>query len=131
MSFAHTTVEIPPPSGPAVVRRNLPIEYIVEERSATTGAWSAKDISGARYTYQLRLWTADADAAVLDDQTITKGSDSASGELKYDYPCGTTVQSTLRWEIVELDNSTANADSNSGQVERILAWWLQPIIDAP
>jgi len=131
MSFTRSDRDIPPPFGPAVVKRGLHIERVVMQRSATTGAWAVKDISAARYTYRLRVWTSDDDAAALSDVLIVKGTDQASGELASYYSCGATVRDTLAFEIVEVDNDNADATTTSTFRERILARWYQPIIDAP
>jgi len=131
MSFAPAAKEVEgTPYGDAVVGRGIRIQHVVETR-AISGAWSAKDISGAQWTYQLRIWTSDDDAAVIDDDTVTKGAGSASGELDHFYSVGTTVRDTLRWELVEVDNNNADANAISGFREGILRWWRQPIIDAP
>ena len=131
MAYAPTAVDIEPPFGPAVVKRGLGIRAIVKTQSATSGLVSAKDISSSRWTYRLRTWTADDDTAVLSDSLIVKGTDAASGELDYYHTCGATVRDTLRWEIVEVDNSNADANTLSGYRELILWPWYQPIIDAP
>ena len=132
MSFKKTPIDLEsPPFGPAVVKRGVVIEWIVEERNATTGVWSPKDISPARWSYKVRTWEADADASPLHDAVLTEGTDAASGELAHYFACGTTAYETLLWEIVEVDNDNADADTNSGQRERVLVRWFQPIIDAP
>lgn len=131
MAFVKSTVDVEPPYGPAVVKRGLSIQHIVKERNATTGAWSGKDISGARWTYRLRTWTADDDASPIDDEAITKGSASSSGELDHYHSNGATVRDTLAWEIVEVDNSNADTSTRSQFRERVLQRWFQPIVDAP
>ena len=97
----------------------------------TSDSAVAKDISAARYTYELRAWTSDDDAALIVDEVITKGTQSSSGELDHYFKCGTTVRDTMTWQIVEVDNDNTDADTNTGKPERILTRWRQPIIDAP
>lgn len=129
MALTRTSIDVEPPFGPAIVKRSLPIDRVVEERSPTSGAWTPKDISAARYTYRLRIWESDDDTNPLDDQEITKGADT--GQLRYDYPCGATVQDALLWEIVQVDNDNGDANSRTTKVEIPKLRWKQPIIDAP
>lgn len=131
MALAPSSIEIPPPAGPAVVKRGLHLRFRVDELSFTTNRWVAKDISGSRWTYKLRVWASDDDSSALVDETVSKGSAAASGELDHYHACGATVRDTLRWEIVELDNSNSDAATTSGQREVIRARWSQPIVDAP
>ena len=131
MAFARSTADVEPPFGPAVVKRGLAIQYVVQTRSATTGLWSAKDISAARWTYKLRTWTSDDVTDPTDDETVTKGSASSSGELDHYHACGTTVRDTMAWEIVEVDGNNADATTRTGYRERVLVRWFQPVIDAP
>jgi len=131
MAFAPTSADVDPPEGIAVVKRGRHIRYIVHEQSATTGLWSAKDISGSRWTYRLRLWTSDDDSSALSDAAVTKGSASSSGELDHYHACGTTVRDTLAWEIVEVDNDNADANTTTGKREVVKVRWYEPIRDAP
>lgn len=131
MALSRSTVDVAPPFGPAVVKRGLAITFTVQTRSATTGLWTAKDISGSRWTYRLRIWTADDDTSALVDEVVTKGSAASSGELDHYHANGTTVRATLKWEIVEVDNDNADANTTTGKRERVQVRWFQPIEDAP
>jgi len=133
MSFAKTSADIEgEPFGPAFVKRGLPIKWLIWTQSATTGAWSKKDISGARWTYNLRQWTSDDDAApIAADEVVTKGTASATGELDHYHSNGATAYATLAWEIVEVDNDNADATTRTGQREVVKVRWFQPILDAP
>jgi hypothetical protein len=132
MTLAASEIEVAPPYGPAVAKRGLHIGHQVKAETFSTGTFDAKDISGARWTYQLRLWESDDDSSLLDDETVSKGTNSATGELDHYHSCGATVYADpIRWELVEVDNSNADASTNSGYRERVLQWWRQPIIDAP
>lgn len=131
MSFVRTSADVDPPFGPAVVKRGLHIAGTVRSRAFATGVRSGKDISASRWTYRLRTWTSDDDASPIDDEVVTKGSASSTGELDHYHACGTTVRDTLAWEIVEVDGSNADASTRTGQRERILVRWYQPIVDAP
>ena len=132
MSLAKTSLEIKPPAGPAVVGRGLPLQFIVKTRDPVTGAWSALDISAARWTFNLRLWESDDDTApIAGDEVVTKGSQSSSGELDHYHANGTTVRDAVRWEIVQVDNDNADTTTITQLREVIRAWWTQPIIDAP
>jgi hypothetical protein len=131
MALARSTVDVEPPFGPAVVKRGLVIQYVAQTRSATTGLWSAKDISGSRWTYRLRVWDDDADAAAFVDEAISKGTASSSGELDHYHANGATVYPACTWEIVEVDNSNADTTTTTQFRERVLVRWHQGIEDAP
>lgn len=133
MALSRSTVDVTPPFGPAVVKRGLAITFTVQTRSATTGLWAAKDISGSRWTYTLRVWSSDDDTDPISalTSTVTKGSAASSGELDHYHSCGATVYATLKWEIVEIDNDNTDASTRSGKRERVLTRWFQPIEDAP
>lgn len=120
------------PFGPAFVKRGLNIRFFVRDQSATTEAFARKDISAARWTYRLRVWTSDDDVSALVDEALTKGTDSASGEIDHYHSCGATVYADrLRWEIVEVDNDNADATTTSTFREVPKMRWSQPIVDAP
>lgn len=131
MSLTRTDRDRKPPFGPAVVKRGLQLQYVVEEEDPITGAISPKDISAARYTYRVRTWLSDDDLAPLHDEIVTKGTQDSSGELDHYFSCGATVRDNLKFEIVEIDNDNADATTGSSLRERILERWEQPIIDAP
>lgn len=131
MALARTTADQDPPFGPAVVKRGLAIQYVVEQRDPLTQAWSTKDISGSQWTYRVRTWASDDDDDPIIDAELTKGAESASGELDHYQACGATVRDTLTWELVEVDNDNADAATRTGKRERVIVRWKQPIIDAP
>lgn len=120
------------PFGPAYVRRGLTIGYQVEQYTYA-GGWAVKDISAARWTYEIRAWEAGDDDDFLIRETISKSATEAeSGMLDYYLALGTTVYATpLSWELIEVDNDNTDASTKSTKRERVLLSWSQPIVDAP
>jgi len=130
-TLTRTSIDVQPPFGPAVVGRGLSIQGTVRTQSATTGAWTAKDISDARWIYRLRVWLEDDDTSAVSDEVVSKGSASSSGEIDHYHACGTTVRAAMTWELVEVDDDNADASTSTGKRERIVLRWQQPVIDAP
>lgn len=120
-----------PPFGKAVVERGLRVQCQIKEE--VLGATeTAKDISGARWTYALRAYSVTTDNTFVIEKTISKhASASASGWLDDYVPLGTTAYTDLTWEFVEVDNNNADATTRTGFREVILETWQQSIEDAP
>lgn len=123
---------VSPMFGKAVVERGLRVRCQIMEE-VLGAAETAKDISGARWTYELRAYTGAVNDTFVIRKTISKhASASASGWLDDYVPCGATAYTDLTWEFIEIDNDNADTTPTvTTKREVILATWLQSIEDAP
>ena len=118
-----------PPFGPANTRQSLDITWQVTEKRSSAG-WAAKNISAARYTYRLRVW--DSAGVYVKDALVTKSvTEDADGWLDHAEPLGDTAYPTLSWRISEIDADVQQSGTKSGQRERTIIQWKQPIEETP
>jgi len=123
---------VSPLFGKAVVERGLRVRCQIKEEDLGA-AEAGKDISGARWTYELRAYTGAVSDVFVIRKTLSKhASASASGWLDDYVPMGAVAAAELTWEVIEIDNNNTDATpSVTGKHEVILATWQQSIEDAP
>lgn len=122
---------VKPPFGPAIASRGLRVVRQIEEK-LDSGGYGPKDISSARWRYDIRAYAAPDDTDFVVEETVdASATEATDGWLDSYVDIGTAPHESMIWELVEIDMNNNAPGTRSTKREVVIVRWRQAIEDAP